>query len=267
MFKRFRSGLFFPSEIINYRFEKKITTILYLIILVLLSTIPSFIILFGDNSLNYADKRIIRDTFRDQELPYKIENYKLKYIGDEEEELLTFEITDTLNVVLTSKSEPEFEISPFSVDTYIILTQDNVYYARSLNTSVLFSYTEYPVLENFDFSGATNDEYDFWASVFRIINNQLDEYSLMINLINIGGLILVSLFSLLILGLIITSFQKLFNPYNSFGEIFQMMIYALTPYVIGQLLASLFGFLLFSFAGMLMTIIYASKLSRKLIKS
>ena len=53
MFKRFRSGLFYPSEIINYRSERKITTVLYLGILVLLSMIPSFIIMFEENPLDF----------------------------------------------------------------------------------------------------------------------------------------------------------------------------------------------------------------------
>lgn len=266
MFKRFRSGLFFPSEIINYRFEKKIITILYLLILVILSALPSFIILFGDDTLSYADKKVIRDAFRNEDVPYKIANYQLLYTGTTAEELFVVELTDTLNVILTSEAEFNEEISPFSVDAFIILTKEKVIYQRSLTKIELFNYSDYSNLENFDFSGAISDDYDFWFDVFPIVNQQLERFSLLLNLVNLAGLFLVSLFSLLILGLIITFFQKLFIPYLNFGSVFQLMIYVLTPYVIGQLLASLFGFALLSFVGIIMTVIYASKLSRKLIQ-
>ncbi|MDD4000926.1 MAG: hypothetical protein PHX62_08575, partial [Bacilli bacterium] len=76
----------------------------------------------------------------------------------------------------------------------------------------------------------------------------------------------ISLVSLSVLGLIISFFQKLFLPFVKFGELFQLMIYALTPYVVGQLLSSLFGFVLIAYVGMFMTVIYASKLSRGLMQ-
>lgn len=263
MFKRFRSGLFFPSEIINYRFEKKIFTILYLVILVLLSTIPSVLGLFWGNALCYSDKKTIRNAFKGLDLPYEIVDYQLIYQGDGED-FLKVELSETLNVIFTTEEDLRF--SPFSVDVNIVLTKDKVYFVRSLTVSELFSYSDYPGLRNLDFSGATRDDYDFWTDVFIIANSQLDKYSLQMNLMNIAGLLLVSLFSLLILGVIITSFQKLFNPYNSFGEIFPLMIYALTPHVIGQLLSSLFGLPLFAVAGMIMTVVYSAKLSRKMIQ-
>jgi hypothetical protein len=264
VFKRFRSGLFYPSEIINYRSERKITTVLYLGILVLLSMIPSFIIMFEENPLDFEDKRAIREAFRDEELPYKIENNQLIYFGDGEG-VIKVEITDTLNVILTPESEA-VGVSPFSVDAYIILTKEKVYYVHSLNARELFSYSDYADLENLDFSEAAHSRSDFWTTVFRIANDQLQRNAWRTNLVNMVGLLLVSMFSLLILGVIITFLQKLFNPYSSFGEIFRLMVYALTPHVIGQLLASLFGFSLLAIVGMIMTVIYASKLSRKLIQ-
>jgi hypothetical protein len=264
--KRFRSGLFYPSEIINYRFEKKIITILYLLVLVILSALPSFIIMFGDDALSYADKKVIREAFRNEDVPYKIENYELIYTGNIGEDLFVLEFADDLNVIMTTESEIDLEISPFSVDTFIILTKDKVIYQRTLTNIELFSYSDYSTLQNLSFSGAVSDDYDFWSVVFPIINQQLERFSLFSGFVNVAVLFLVSLVSLVVLGLIITFFQKLFIPYLNFGSIFQLMIYALTPYVIGQLLASLFGFSLLSFVGILMTVIYASKLSRKLIQ-
>jgi hypothetical protein len=266
VFKRFRSGLFFPSEIINYRFEKKITTFLYFLILVLLSVLPSLIILLGESNLDYADKKVIREGFRTQEIPYKIENHQLLYTGENEEDYFIVNLTDSLNIVFTSSEEVNITVSPFSIDSYIILTKNKVLYQRSLTHMDLFEYNNYTTLKNMDFIGATNDDYEFWKTVFPIVNNQIDKFSLTTDLMNIGALVLVSLVSLLILVLLISFFQKLLIPFIRFSEVFQLMIYVLTPYVIGQLLGALFGISIMSFVGMIMTIIYASKLSRKLIQ-
>lgn len=266
MFKRFKSGLFSPSEVVNYRFDKKITTIIYLLILVILSILPSLIAMMGNNTLNYADKRVIREGFIKAEIPYKIEDNRLMLSAPYANEYQEIQITEQIRVVITEHSDFVLPVNAFDTSAIIILAREGVYYQRTFSHVFLFRYSDYPELQNLDLALAGVDDFHFWETVFAITNQQLSKYTVVSVLINLAIIALASLIGLLFFGLLVSLFQKLTVPFIRFGQYFQLIIYLLTPYVVCQLIGSLFGFDLLPFIGVLLTVIYASRLNRKLIQ-
>lgn len=266
MFKRFKSGLFSPSEVVNYRFDKKIITIIYLLILVILSILPSAISMIGNDSLTYADKRVIRESFLREDIPFKIENNLLLPSAPLNEEYQEIRITDQIRIVFTDRSDYTLPVDAFDISATIILSQEGVYYQKTLSRIFLFRYSDYPELQNLDLNFASVDDFQFWETVFQIVDQQLSKYAVVSVLINIAIIALASLIGLLFFGLLVSLFQKMSMPFIRFGQYFKLIIYLLTPFVVCQLIGSLFGFDLLPFIGIVITVIYASRMNRKLIQ-
>jgi hypothetical protein len=264
VFKRFKSGLFYPSEVINYRSDKKITTFLYFLILVILTIIPSIIIILGDSSLEYAEKKVIRESFEGQEILVKIENYKLVTTVPMAEEYQEVKIGSGMRVILTPQTSYFLNTSAFNTDVILILAEEGVYYQRAISHVLLFKYEEYPELQNLDLTLAGEDDFGFWETVFPIIDSRIDDFSGYYNLIYIAALAIASVIGLLFFGLLISLFQKLMLPFVKFSQYFKLMIYLLTPFVVFELLGTLFGLNFLPFIGIILTVVYTSRLNRKL---
>ena len=77
---RIVSGLFNPSQINNYREDKKSFTFLYFIFLLLLYILPSAILIVSNYGLDFKKESNIKNSFENSEvIPYYIESNVLKY--------------------------------------------------------------------------------------------------------------------------------------------------------------------------------------------
>ena len=267
---RILSGLFYPSEIMSYREDKKSFTFLYFIFLLLLYIIPSGILIFTNYGLDYKDESNIKSCFENSEIiPYYIESNVLKYddsISSEEKYYYQVKIDDIM-IYFSSKdiSELDFRIidnekeeNIIYIDlenTNYIFSSDGVYLISPIGISNIMIYNDYD-FNGLNFSLAKSKDNDFWNKAFGILNVVMDEYkSLYIGVSYIrlvfDGVISIGLFSLCI-----TFFLRMsVNNRISFSKHWQMIIYAMTPYVLCYVIASFFGILIIYYIGVFLTII------------
>ena len=131
-----------------------------------------------------------------------------------------------------------------------------------------FDYDDYPILNGIHFSSASSyHNHEFWDTIFTVANQEIKVIKPIFNFINIFYIVVGTIIDLLIVTLIITVFQ-MFTAYSyiKFIKLYQLSIYVITPYVIGNLLSYLFNFNLLYYIGFLISIIYMSILSRTIIR-
>lgn len=263
MLRRFISGLFAPKEIANYRNDKKIYTLGFFFLLVLILIIPNIIVLFQSGSLDYSDRALIRKVFYNEEIPYQISNNKL--VITETDTTNVYDVTLYIKVVFTV--EETFPVNVRDMNEYIILTENGVYHQTFLSKKLLFNYSDYQELKNFDFSGATTDNADFWSTVFTIMNNQFEIHRTTTIINNIIGNTIRAIIYLLLMSILIAVFQ--FRPLSGvekFMKLWQLVIYILTPYAVGSLFAVLYGAEIFTIIGAIVSIIYGNILTQGIIQ-
>ena len=111
---RIVSGLFNPSQINNYREDKKSFTFLYFIFLLLLYILPSAILIVSNYGLDFKKQSNIKNSFENSEvIPYYIESNVLKYnqsISNLDKVYYKIDI-DNLLIIFSSKDITELEFN------------------------------------------------------------------------------------------------------------------------------------------------------------
>lgn len=264
MYRRFKDALVAPANLLNYKNDKWYIALLYFLFLAIVSIIPSLAMIGNNVELDSKDKLLLRQTLKMVDLPFIInDDYKLESIDNDEKKVVTKEISKELSIIITA--DPNYKPG-FEKSGYVLIGSDGIHF-NSYSSVEILSYKDYESLKGLDFIGATNDKEDFWKVVFECIDRGLEENSLKINTINIIIEFVASIFSLLLLSLIFTLFQGRFTKQSlNFGKRFKLVIYMLFPYAISMVLTELFGAAIFFIIGLIITVIYSSKLDIALIK-
>ena len=147
--KRLMDGLFSPGKIYYYKDDKKILTIIYFFVLVLIYAIPMTISVIYSSSLSTNFMEEIRIAFKMSEVvPYKIENNKLCFIDDGENIEKSYYVVSTTNYDIyfsSSKTLPDTinnASSLYITKTRVLFTLDGVYEYGRYQT-LLASYDKY----------------------------------------------------------------------------------------------------------------------------
>lgn len=268
MFERFKASLFQPNKIKYYQDDPKWITTIYFLLLVLITIIPSLILIFTADGLGYYDKRIIRDVFRNEEIPYQIVDNQLVKTIPSNEDYFEVHMNDNLLIVFTEEESFPSDSSIFTTSIKIVFTKYNVYYSQSLLQMELLKYQDYEYLKNLDFSGAYQDNPDFWNNIFPIINDKLEMFATGTMISNVIIIILATIISMIIFSLMIAFFQKpRFLGEVKYSKLWKLSIYLLTPYILISLFGELYSLPILSLVGGFVTIIYANIMSRSLVKS
>lgn len=267
MFERFKASLFQPSKIKYYQDDPKWITTIYFFLLVLIAIIPSLILIFTTDGLDYTDKRIIRNAFRNEEIPYQIVNSQLVKTIPNDEDYFEFYINDNLLIAFTEEESFLSDNSLFATSIKIVFTKNNVYYSQSLLQMELLKYQDYEYLKNLDFSGAYQDNPDFWNNIFPIIDEKLELFATGTMISNVIIIFLATIFSMILFSLVIAFFQKpRFFGEIKYGILWKLSIYLLTPYILISLFSELYSLPILSLVGGVVTIIYANIMSSSLVK-
>lgn len=266
MLHRFTDSLIRPRQIADYRNDKSIITAVYMFLLILMMTIPSAIY-YLTSTFDYTDQRIIRDAFRGTDVPYELADYQLVPKAEGPGTIYQVEvIPDVLTLVMTDQ-ETLPETDTMNMTTVILMTKSKVYIRQTFMETLLFEYDDYENLKNLDLALASKDDYAFWNTIFPVISDQIAKFLPYIQMTNIGMAFVLSLFDFLFFSLILTFFLKMgTRGLISFGTLWKLMVYTMTPYVLCQLLGNLYSFDLLSFAGMIVTVIYASTVLKSLLE-
>jgi len=266
LFQRFSSSLFAPKEIVKFRHDRWWTTLFYFLCLALILVIPPIISTVQSDMLSYDAKKEIRNHFNSEEsIPFSIVNGVLVHDTNDpayvyQTSLYNFDIIMTVGDDIGQKTT--------DTNLYLVFKSDGVYVKQMFLNRKLFDYDDYPILNGIHFSSASSyHNHEFWDTIFTVANQEIKVIKPIFNFINIFYIVVGTIIDLLIVTLIITVFQ-MFTAYSyiKFIKLYQLSIYVITPYVIGNLLSYLFNFNLLYYIGFLISIIYMSILSRTIIR-
>ncbi len=263
MFRRFIDGLISPSNVLNYRNDRKIMTFGIVILYAILMMLPSLISLAVTKPFGYDTKIAIRNGFYNNiEIPYVIENGKLVFVGETEKPQYYVNIDDIeLTIVFTTLEE--IKVDKEMYNTIIVFDSECVYLYNKLENFRLMNYYEYSNSNNLDFRLAKVDDRMFWNQAFEVIHQVLNNYEGWI----MTSAVLIIVFQAFGLVLIITTLLTLFNRLGmkniySFGIHWRLMLYYMAPFVLGSLFATLFNVRVFEYIGLIVTLIYSFKINQ-----
>lgn len=262
MLRRVIDGIFYPSEVIKYRSDRKLLTFGVIIIYALLLMIPSIIQIVSNDTFSYQTKVAIRNSFfNNTEIPYVIEDGKLVFVGTTEKPQYYVNI-DEINTTIVFTTQEEILYDKKMNSNIIVFNSKCVYLNNGIQNLTLLYYYEYNNCSNLDFRLAKVDDKMFWNQMFSVVHSVLDNYQ---DLIFVASLLIIITQSIGMI-LLITTFLTLFNRLGSqniysFGIHWKLMLYYSGPFVLGSLLAILFNIRLIEYVGILFTIIYSFRIN------
>lgn len=265
-FKRFANGLFAPSQIGQYRQDKWYTTLFFFLILLIVSLIPVTIDAMQFDLIDWGTQRDIKRSFQNVgPIPFEIQNGKLIHSEQEESYVFTHRMQDGTLIIFNQ--DGSFELDPLNSSIALIFVEEGIYLQRNVVTTELLKFEEYEAtLQGLDFQDAYSpNNLHFWDIVFDVMSQKAAEVKPMLT----GLFVLIqasqNIFYFLLYSFIITIFQSpMLAGKVKFLKIWQMSIYILTPYVFGSLLGILFNASIIGFIGLIMTVLYGSRMAKSL---
>lgn len=268
-FRRFSNGLFAPSQIGQYRHDKWYTTLIFFLILLGISLIPVAIESSTIDQIDWGTQRDVKRAFQNVgPIPFHIEDGSLRHNTGQNSYVFQHRLED--NVMVVFNVDGSFQTDPLDASIVLFFTERGVLIYRNLMTTVLLEYTDHLAeFEGMDFADAYSpNNLDFWDAVFHVMSSKASQIKGAI----VGMLLFVqsltNVFYFLLYTLIISAFQSpALAGKVKFLKIWQLSIYILAPYVFGSVLAVLLNAALLSFVGLIMTVLYGSRMARSLWNS
>ena len=261
---RISDSLFSPSEVLKYRVDKKIVTFFYFVFLGILLMIPNLILFLGNSQVfDYETKTNIRfDAYNQNNIPYKIENNKLVFTGTNEQTEYFINL-DTYEATLVFTTQESIVTSEDMYRTIIVFDTYSIYLRTSIGKIEIGKYSDYNEIEGIDFNKITTNDKGFWNQVSIFLAQVEDNYHSIIISSTILIIILRSFGTLVLFTLFITILNRIsaLNIY-SFGDHFKLMVYYVTPFVIGIVLSRLFQVTIIEYIGLIVTFIYSLRINQ-----
>ena len=266
MFRKLSNSLTSPKEVAKYYRESFGKTILFFLILLFFMMIPIVIALITTDFLPYSTKEDIKDTFKDENIPFVIEDGILKHVDGLSEAIYINQEVKPYEIVFTEKIE---NYTVKMDEMVIIFTNDGVYLKMAFANAGIVNFSEHEYLKNLDFSDKTvlgSD--DFWHNIFSITDKVLDSYK-PIYIVGYGFYYLFYWFMWLAIFCLIMAFFSKMRTMGliKFWELFKMSIYSLTPFVICAVFSSLFNLGFLVYIGYLISAIYNIITVNEIIKN
>ena len=255
MYSRFRDGLLSPSSIIDYIKDKWGKTILQLLLYALLLTIPIVISTLTYEGIEYDQKLEIMQEFNNEVIPFEIINGELK---SKDSNITKYE--KELSELFKVKISLDENVSSEITDIYtLVFKKDKIVIMFSGFEQEIVKYNDVEGLKNIDLSllnKATNA--NEWDVIFSLYNGFIKDYlgiaTILLGVISFFENVVVILFIALIISF---SFIMRFSKLLKYNAMYKMSIYYTAPFVVGSMLASLFGIALFYYLGVILSIVYS----------
>ena len=252
MYKRLRDGLFAPKNIIEYIKDKMYMPFLILIVYAILMTIPVIVSNLTFTGLDYNNKISIATLFNGDDINFKIENNELININGQAEASYEKALTRLIKVRI-SESEDK------NVNNIYVIEFGKEGFCVRFSYFKMFEgkYEDYDVLNNIDLTKLSNKNSTEWDDVFSVVDSIMKDYYQTNVVANIIASIVRYVCYLLVIALLLSlSFVFRFRGYLNYSAMFKMSAYYTAPFALGVVLANLFGLDLFSFIGIVVSVVY-----------
>ncbi|HHU21631.1 MAG TPA: DUF1189 family protein [Acholeplasma sp.] len=253
MFKRFRDGIFRPSSVTSYYGDRWWITLIYSIILIALYVAIPIVNSAAYKYIPNETKTIVMNEAYGQMLDYKIEDGELKITGDKS--AISFKVAN-----LTVMIDPKQQILYNPNARPYVWFGKNVVKVRGLGTDLDLNYSKQELLNNLDFNQLSEKNYESWDLLFSAFEKEVNEKYQQLLPLTILLEILKAVGVLAALSLILAAFSKI-NLQANFGRLWQLTIYILAPLIFGKLFASLYGWTIAYYIGLLLTFSYSNRLN------
>jgi hypothetical protein len=254
--KKFRIGLTAPKQIAQFRFERMGKTLLYFFVMILITLIPSGIDLVKFSSIQPALKNDIVNDFVDAGGVDCIISNQTLSCNETEVKVIQMSGFQPLIIVFDPSNTYVVERNTSA----ILFGQTAVYLKQSGVSIEVMTYESHPSFDGLDFKDSSvRSSIVFWNAFFEIIDSFILE--------NKGSIISIGLIAayisiafdhmttLLFMSALLFMLNSVYRV--KFKELFKTTTYAMTPYILVQLIAILFNFAFIMYVGMIMTGVYA----------
>ena len=248
MFNRFRDSLVYPSRIINYRKDKLIRVIGYMLLFAAIASIPAMAGVYRIDSIPISEQETFEENLIPEEIPCVLNSGILTC----DTPVNTIFYEDELAAIISTidvrvgVSDVDFPISEVSVDgLQIMFTSETVdiYYA---GTVFEMPYDELPSeFSSLDFNDVKDNPEEFTASIMEAINAYVKSVRpLLLTMTFFIGFIMYMVLILFVVFMNATMLKMRFKVIP-FKETFIMGVYMGTTLYILLIMNVLFGFGLF----------------------
>ena len=267
MYKRLRDGLFAPKKIIEYIKDKMYMPFLILIVFSILMTIPIVISNLTFTGLDYNTKLSVASVFNGEDIDYKIENSLLVNTSGKSDASYEKYLSSLIKVRLS-----EAEDDNLSAIYVIELGKDGFCVRFSYIRMFEGKYADYDVLKDLDLSKLSNKNSSEWDDIFSVVDSILKDYYKSTIVATIISSIIRYFGYLIIIALLLSlSFVFKFRGYLNYSAMFKMSVYYTAPFALGVVLTNLFSINIFSFIGIVISVVYtfigSTSIISKLISS
>lgn len=254
---RLYDGLLHPKDVHKYSEDKCIYPIMHFIILIILILVPTIVSIIFSNPFPKEIKDDLKYAFiNGQEIPYIIEDNKLKYVGTEIEKTYYYIESNYYKIYFTSydnftPQKSNVMLSFLGEKTTLIFKSDGLYTSSSSNA--IFQYKSID-FNGFSFKEAKNGSFEYYDQIFGKITKMLDyikEQTLPIDIL-LATFEIAS--NILLLSLICTLITRINQKQYHFKKQWKLTIYLLTPFIFGELFAILFSINIIYYIGLIITI-------------
>lgn len=254
MFKKLSNSLVSPKDVAKYYGESFGKTFLFFLVMLLFLMVITFVNLVTTNALTDNVKKEIKKSFVNEEIAFVIEEGVLKGLKDDASYVYTNKVSEKFYIVFTEdiqKSENPVE------GISIVFSKDGVYAKYQIAVKVM-EYTEFEYLKNIDFSDKELlSDINFWDNMFGIAEKVIENYKPIYLVSNTIYYLLYWSGWMMMFALIIAFFSKMrTNGLLSYGSLFKLTIYNLSPFVMCLIFATLFNLGFLVYIGYLLTAVF-----------
>lgn len=239
---------------------------LYFLFLLILLILPVCISIVQNKGFSYETRRdIVNHYSTSEELPFYLVDGKLHHDNNDESFVYSENITSRIKLIITLDEKYQTDITSTTIN--IILKEDGVYLTQSAIQLQLFAYNKYNELKDFDFSNLQDKYSQSWDIVFNIVKLEIARLKPFTDLLQITMTLIMEMFGMIVISLILAFFQSFtLTGVITFGKTWKMCIYALTPYVVGNVLGMLFNFTILFYLGLGVSAIFAASISQNILR-
>lgn len=263
MIKRLRDGLFNPSGVIAYKNDRWWMMPIFTIFLAILGVLPNIAYTLGATKFSYDDRNHFANEFRMEYVPFQIVDGELVNKDDNDEYVYRKKLLEKYIVQISVQSTPK--VADSLTLPIIYLEKDGVYVEQALfSKEKLFSYADYTETMNLDLEKVISGDYEVWSKVEIVINHVLNKNFQMQSYFMLFTEFVMSALELLGLSAFLALMQKMYNSNLKFMKLWKLLIYVMSPLVVGQLINSLYGVYIAWIIGIIISMLYAAKISRQM---
>lgn len=269
MYKRIKSMLVSPKEIVQYTNDKTRRVFCVLLCYVLLLSIPGFIVAASHFGLDASKREIIMNAFSQAE-PVEFQIIDEKLVAD------NYSIRPSANILIKELDmlivfDPEYEFKNeanmgLEYMYCIVFTEEEVKIALASNHALNIPVCDYSMFDKYvDFKDAqliTNN--DFWIRIFSAANEVINKYKVYYLVAVIIALLIQNIFTIAFSTLILMVFMRFVDGSKSwlYTKTYKMALYCYLPCVIGSLLSTLFGNYFLYLIGFMISTVYGFIVAR-----